>query len=679
MSKSPEGGQKVLSALCLILAGIFAAWGLSNEFRAGWLQYSDVTFHLSLLNQMAEVHATGGSILDFWYDASPFGYPVFRVYQYFPHIVIFYTSLVSGFSLGLSEALALWTIVLSALLPSSLFLTARLFGFSRSAAVAAGIGAVLLAEAEGYGFGLENYTWGTRGLVTQLWALVAVGPASGYLWRTIRTGHGWGWAACAATFAIGCHLVAGYILAVVLLMASISGVGAARLVFTQRLIRGCASAFGLLVLTAHQWLPILEDRALIHRSLFEPEWKFAGRGVDWTLSQLLEGNLFDNGRLPIVTSLVAVGFAFAFFGRSAPWGGRAATISLLLWISLLCGYEAWGWLFEGTPLLGTMHMHRFVVGVQLWGLLLAGYGAERVLSLSQYPPVRVLLSAALLAAPVFGQLALFERTDERVKLISKQFEADKDVQSLLGALTTRRPGWVYAGSARTWAKQLTVGGYVEVYHPLVAQGVPTMGMLFHSMAKSGDALFAFDPNQESHYQLFGVHTVVAPSDWSPPSFLTEEARFGRLSLLRYERGSLAHCRPLSFRGPESAALYRGSDLRESYVTCAEQDRVSVDEWKSQRVVVRAQLVEERLVVLGLSYHPGWRAQIEERALEVREVAPGFLGIELPAGTHELLLEYRPGQTRSYLLILSCVIVLGSLLSGRLLRRAKQPGRQGSRP
>jgi hypothetical protein len=618
---------------------------------------------------MAEVHATGGSILDFWYDASPFGSPVFRVYQYFPHLVIFYTSLVSGFSLGFPQALALWTIVLSALLPSSLFLTARLFGFSRSAAVAAGIAAVLLAEAEGYGFGLENYTWGTRGLVTQLWALVAVGPASGFLWSAIRSGRGWAWAACAATFAIGCHLVAAYVLALVLLMASISGVGAARAVFTQRLLRGCASALGLLVLTAHQWVPILEDRALIHRSVFEPEWKFAGRGINWTLSQLLEGNLFDDGRLPVVTSLVAVGFAFAIFGRSAPWGGRAAAISLLLWISLLCGYEAWGWLFEGTPLLGTMHMHRFVVGVQLWGLLLTGYGAERLLSLSHYSLLRFLLSAALLGPPVLGQLALFERTDERVKQIYRKFEADEDVQSLLGSLTTRRPGWVYAGSARTWAKQLTVGGYVEVYHLLVARGVPTMGMLFHSMAKSGDALFAFDPSQESHYHLFGVHTVVAPSDWSPPSFLKVEERFGRFRVLRYMNSSLAACRPLEFSGVQASELYNATLSPDILVSCGPNDLATVNDWRPQRVGIRAELEEERLVVLALSYHPRWQAFVDGRRSEIHEVGPGFLALKVPAGSHEVALEYVPTSLRAYLLGLSAgFIVVLALLASRISRK-----------
>lgn len=669
MSKDLEGAQKLLVALCLMAAGAFAAWGLRSEFMAGWLQYSDVTFHLSLLNQMAEVHATGGSILDFWYDGSPFGYPVFRVYQYFPHLVIFYTSLVSGFSLGLSEALALWTIVLSALLPSSLFLTARLFGFSRCAAVATGIGAVLLAEAEGYGFGLENYTWGTRGLVTQLWALVAVGPASGFLWSAIRTGRGWTWAACAATFAIGCHLVAGYVLALVLLMASMSGIAVSRDIWRERMLRGCVSALGLLVLTAHQWVPILEDRALIHRSVFEPEWKFSGRGIDWTLSQLQEGNLFDDGRLPIVTSLVVVGFAFAVFGRGTPWGGRAAAGSLLLWVSLLCGYEAWGWLFEGTPLLGTMHMHRFVVGVQLWGLLLAGYGAERVLSLSHYSLVRVLLSAALLAAPVLSQLALFEGANERVNQISKQFEADDDVQSLLGALSSRRPGWVYAGSARTWAKQLTVGGYVEVYHPLVAQGVPTMGMLFHSMAKSGDALFAFDPSQKSHYQLFGVHTVVAPSDWSPPSFLTVEERFGRFRVLHYANGSLAACRPLEFSGVQASELYSAPLFPNGLVSCGPDDQATVNDWSSQRIGIRAELEEERLVVLALSYHPRWQAFVDGRRSEIHEVGPGFLALKVPAGSHEVALKYVPTSLRAYLLGLSVGFILVlALVAPRICRK-----------
>ncbi|MET0552936.1 MAG: YfhO family protein [Vicinamibacteria bacterium] len=68
----------------------------------------------------------------------------------------------------------------------------------------------------------------------------------------------------------------------------------------------------------------------------------------------------------------------------------------------------------------------------------------------------------------------------------------------------------------------------------------------------------------------------------------------------------------------------------------------VDE-RPDRVRIDAQLETPALVVLTDGDAPGWRARVDGRPAEVRRVNGTFLGVEAPAGHHQIELAYRPAS------------------------------------
>lgn len=94
---------------------------------------------------------------------------------------------------------------------------------------------------------------------------------------------------------------------------------------------------------------------------------------------------------------------------------------------------------------------------------------------------------------------------------------------------------------------------------------------------------------------------------------------------------------------------------------------------------RVHAVRPGLLFLSEMYHPGWRAWIEDREVELLRTNVAFLGAVVPEGEHELRLRfaspaYRLGRVLSLVTLLGSILYLvwASLLRGRLRRAAAGP-------
>ncbi len=60
-------------------------------------------------------------------------------------------------------------------------------------------------------------------------------------------------------------------------------------------------------------------------------------------------------------------------------------------------------------------------------------------------------------------------------------------------------------------------------------------------------------------------------------------------------------------------------------------------------LVRARLTaaEPCLVVIAESYYPFWHAEVDGAPAELLRVSTALMGVELPAGPHEIILRYEP--------------------------------------
>jgi hypothetical protein len=79
-------------------------------------------------------------------------------------------------------------------------------------------------------------------------------------------------------------------------------------------------------------------------------------------------------------------------------------------------------------------------------------------------------------------------------------------------------------------------------------------------------------------------------------------------------------------------------------------------------LVRIQLTAPSacLGVIAESYYPFWRAEIDGQPTEVLRVSCGLMGVQLPAGTHTILLRYQPPRVYALAAVVSIVAFLVGL-------------------
>jgi hypothetical protein len=679
--------------LCVVSACVL--WAFFPELEAGPNQFSDVTFHLAIVQQMHDAVMAGGSPFDFWFDASPFGYALARCYQSLPHLTIYAVYRLLGQSVSLPTILISCTIALAALQPWSFYLMARKLGWPSLFAAFVGMLSVLVSEIGGYGMGMQNYSWGTHGIVTQLWALVFAAPAIGYAVQYIRTGVGLPITLLLVFLSCGSHLLSAHLLGF-----SIVTVVALLFVFGYRkhlLRRLCCLAGGCLLVILHQLATIIPDAPLIHKSVLEPQWKFASHGWEWVSRNLSNGNLFDYERVPVLSVLLLIGVAlvlvdlFLSTEREKKVQSLFVFAGFLVWLSLLCGYEVWGVLFENLPVLRSMQMHRFIVGVHIFGILLA---ARALFELSRYIPsvLVVCLLALALVYPAFEERkSTFDTRHGWISAIQLDEETTADVEDLIAFLRAAPRGYVYAGMAKDWSNQLKLGGAVPLYHRLVVAGIPSLSILFHPFGLAGDVMFDFDLRMKDRYELFDVRYVVAPPKWTAPTFLRLVKHYRAYSLYEYSAATVLGVAHLAFEGwgtPSDAAqfmrrwllagaarngvwgeivkkptgqlpavAFSSQHLSHSLTSPSQgvQGSVQRSVRQQERVAGDITMKEPGLAVIKMGYHPSWKIIRNGELVNARWVTPGFMAVDIQEGVSALEISYVPSRFRG-LLFVCCLFV-----------------------
>ncbi len=671
-------------ALCS-LASLWILSFFSFFFDGPSAHMSDLTLHLSILKELDSVVRHGGNPVDFWYDLSPFGYPLFRTYQHIPHLVLYLIYRVLSGAIEL-EALLRWsTILLACLLPWSVLLGCRLLGFSWVAGAYAGLLSIGISEAGDYGLGLQNFTWGTGGIITQLWGMAFFFPALGFSYQYMFHRRFLGWGLLFTFLTCGSHLVCAVGLALSLAIFFLTSPPLwTRAGLFRLLVYGC----GALAITAYQWVVILVDGPYLHRSIHEPLWKFSGHGLSWVIDNFWCGDLFDMARFPSITIAVFIGLSALLFGTAKHSGGGLQLPRLPLlacfiaWILLLCGWDLWGSLMQDTPVLSTFHIHRLIVLVHAFGLFAIAYGVE---TLFRWPAFALPLLGALLV-PIYK-----ERANRMEKARSWYEEAlhaqreDPDLSSLVNELKTLPRGYIHVGMEDTWARQLKVGQNLLLRDVLLGEGLQTLSMLYHAYGLSGDVLFDFNPSRQSHYQLFNVRYTVAPSSWRAPPFLELRHQFGRFVLYEYPGSAPLGIYKLTFQVPTSDTPESRSHFMQAWVrspmvdakelgllsnhpdyqslpTIAQESLNSMpggrDGTSTLESIDQADAQEYRAhgicstgdyLLLKTGYHPNWQAALNGQPTATLWVTPGFLAVPCGNGHFSVQLKYQGGTQKLILL------------------------------
>jgi uncharacterized membrane protein YfhO len=103
--------------------------------------------------------------------------------------------------------------------------------------------------------------------------------------------------------------------------------------------------------------------------------------------------------------------------------------------------------------------------------------------------------------------------------------------------------------------------------------------------------------------------------------------------------------------------------------------VSIIRDEPERVVVTVRAREPGIVVLADLFYPGWEATVAGSPAPIYRANYLFRGVPVPAGTSEVVFEYRPRSVR-YGIALSLVtltLLVGYVVVAR--RRAPAPARR----
>jgi hypothetical protein len=676
----------------LAAALAFNAVALYPEVRVERVPSSDLTFHLAASERLGASLAAREPFLEPWVSEWSLGYPVWLSYQPLPHLVAA-AALAAFRSAAPPDAVfAAFYYAVLVLLPLSVFAGARLLGMTSAAA---GLSAVLLLAPTAppwgrYGLGYESVAWQGLGLYTQAFALHALPLAMGAAARAL---DGRGRAAPAAALLAATalsHVISGYVAFVSAAVLALVGPAAGRKARLGRLAAATAMAFALIA-----WfvVPLALDLDIVNHSRWEAQEKWDSYGARRILGAIASGSMFDEGRGPWLTCLVAAGLAGALLARRETIGHRLLALAAV-WLALFWGRATWGALVILFAVPNDLHMHRLQAAFELSAVLLAGYGITRlldVLAVTSRPLAWAAAAVVVAAIAVLGaDRARFLRASAEMGEVQLAAHArlQPELDAALGdirAILAERPGRAFAGRAAGWGREFRVG-YIPVYSYLTRAHIDQASFLFHAMSRTSDIMVLRNDASIIQDTAFGVRAVIAPTGQAvPPEYrargihgpfavyeASPEGYFAVVDVAghyvgpadTFHEASVEWLRsPLPRRGlvvsldrraRVGPAVAAGALMPVPQPEAPRPGAVVSERKDGETYSARVRLDRPGYAQIKITWAPGLRATVDGAPTPLLHVTPGFGAVAVPAGEHEVEVRYRPGPLKPVLLGLGLV-------------------------
>jgi ribosome-associated protein len=680
-SPADAGGRTTAGWWPWSIVAAAVGWNLVNlrALTLGIAYGDDSSVHEQMVRFATARLRAGHLPLTSWFPFLGEGSPQFLHYQSLPAIL---TGL-AGLAVGPDVAFRWSLYLLLSLWPVSIYLAARMFwagtaGAGRPAAAASAAMAPFLMSVAGVGYEQVAYVWTGYGVWTQLWASWALPLAWGSSWRAIRDGRGYLRAILLTALTVALHFETGYLaLSVLLVWPLLAGRP-----LVPRLRRAAVVLGGSLLATAWVIIPLVEQRrwAAVNEPL-QGTGLVNGYGAREVLHWLLSGQLLDSGRLPVISVLAALGLGLAWLAWSSSADSRALLAALAVCLLLAFGRTTFGPLVDVIPGSADIFFRRFMMGVQLAALLLAGQGAAwlaarcvRLLGAWQprWPailsPAAVLVGAVAVLAPAWLQLGAYDRADGTAIAAQRRADATQgaDLDRLVARIERDGGGRTYAGMPSNWGETFTVG-QVPVFQYLESLDVDEVGYTLRTASLMTDPEYYFDDQDPSDYQLFAVRYLILPAGSRPPVPARLTMRAGPYSL--WTTGNAGYIQAGQIVGEISAnrtnvgtrsvpllhsgLAAQGAYLGISYGSGAGDGPLPAAPGQSLAGTVSAQsadlddgeasatvrMGQPGVAVLNVSYDPGWTATVNGRPEPTRMVAPALVAVDVPAGTDHVVFRY----------------------------------------
>jgi len=707
-----------LSALAAVLA--WGCWSWRAELNA--VPYlDDSSVHQQMVRFALSRYQGGHLPLTSWFPYLGLGSPQFLHYQSLPAML----TGALGYLTGADAAFRITLYLLLALWPVPVYLSARVFGLGRPAAVLAAAAAPFLMSAAGVGYEPKAYVWIGYGVWAQLWASWALPLAWAWTWRAMSSRRALLPAAGFVALTVALHFETGYLalIAVALFPFLVPGE------LVPRLGRAAVVAAGGLLLSAWVTVPLLvEGRWAATNEVLANTPLVNGYGAKQVLAWLVHGQLYDAGRFPVVSILMAVGLVRCLRRWHTDLTGRPLVAAWTMSLLLSFGRTTFGSLTVLLPGSTDIFMRRFMMGMQLAGLYLAGLGGlalvggARAVVTRWWPaaaarlggarhPLAVAGAAAVVGvaalAPAWSQIGTFATANAQA--VALQRAADRtqgaEVDRLVAYVERDGGGRVYAGMPSNWGSEFTVGA-VPVFKYLESLDVDEVGYTLRTASLMTDPEYFFDEAVAGDYPLFAVHYMILPAGHPPPvaarlalaagpyrlwvlpgrGYVRVVDTVGVLSADRTNVGlmSVPYLRSdlpgdgrylaVAYGGAPPAPLTAHSVAATAGV--AGTVRSERDQLPDGRVTATVVVRREAAVVLSASFDPGWTVLVDGHATPTEMLAPALPAVRVGPGVHVITFAYRgfglyPELAALSVAALALLVWVGPLdaaVPGRIRRR-----------
>ncbi|NNN08118.1 MAG: YfhO family protein [Acidimicrobiaceae bacterium] len=708
----------------VVVAVLFNLWSLRLE-RLSVAYPNDSGMHLQMTTLAMRLLRQGISPLDHWYPMLSLGSAFFVQYQSFSALVTGAISLIFG-----PQATFAWSLyLLLSLWPLCVYWSTRLLSWGRYESAVAAALSPLLFTVTGRGFGHQSYIWIGSGLWSQLWAMWTLPLAWAFSWRFISQRKSLFPAVLTLTLTIAFHFLTAYLAALTLAVWILIRP-------SQFLVRsGRALILGVGALMAAAWVtvPLLVHAKWLAINQFQVGTTINDSyGARRVLSWLLTGQIYDWRRWPIITILVGVGLLSCQRRWRYDERARAIVGAWLLSLILFFGRPTLGPLLNLLPGNQNLLLQRYIMGVQLAGLVLAGVGAltlavflyrasarltrqrfatSRCPALPSSPWLRTpLLLAVIVAllAPAWTQISTYDGYSAAWISYQRQVATSQgaEVDSLVTLAQARGGGRIYAGMPSNWGHQFYVGA-VPVYIYLEQLNVDAVGFTLRTSGLMTDPEAYFDEFVIGDYATFGVRYVLLPVGHAPPVPATLLRTEGRYRL--WQVGSAPASALFQLVDTYGIISANNADLgtrtstflRSSWPARAIYPIISYDGHtgatptltslanqkgvagkiltQSQDLVyaqsARATVVANRraVVLLKVAYDPGWRVSVDGRSARTIMLAPALLGVSVSPGRHVVIFTYRGYSHYNVLYATAVLTLVGAALLPWWRRRSTSKG------
>jgi hypothetical protein len=555
---------------------------------------------------------------------------------------------------------------------------------------------------------------------TQLWGMWLLPLSWALTWRAVAQRRSISLAAFALSLTVAFHFMTGYLAFLSVGVIVIVGLKD----FAQRLLRGVLVIVAALAVSAWVVVPVLIDSTWIIKDEFLASIPFYhdSYGATRVLGWLWAGELYDGLRFPIVTILVGVGAIVCIARWRLDERARVPLALLALSMLLFFGRPTLGPILDLLPGSEELFLHRYIIGVHMAGILLAGIGAA---SLGRFAfhlvttraAVRLKPGAVIAAFMAVVVVLLWPAWRERASYAAQgdtwireqrvQDATDGEaIASLVRIGDAIGPGRFYSGLIGNWGSSYEMG-QVPIYRIYAPLGVDSIGNTLRTASLSSSVEPRFDETNAGHYDMFNVRYLIMPAGQQPAVPAREVARRGRNVL--WSVATHGYLQFVDIVGPMIVAdradigpkmepfmnsdlpargLYRPVSYAGSSAASITADPVTVPQaspgtvsletvdFQDGHVQATVNAARSGALILKASFDPRWRVTVDGVEVLPQMFAPSFVGRQLAPGIHEVTFTYAPFPRYDLLLALAVLTVLGPNVATRVRlrrQRRRQPG------